>query len=143
MKIQRLTIVFLVIAIVLTIINSLLLGSVLFSKKVPISGLTPGVLRGTSLEIVDEQGTLRAQIIVQPESKTSDGQKYPETVLLRLITPNGSPAVKIGASIDGSGISLENDTESSYWSGIQILAEGLRSIIKLTNRDGKEQTIQP
>jgi len=143
MKIQRLTIVFSVIAIVVTVINSLLLGFALSAKKASTSGLPPGVLRGTALEIVDEKGKLRAQIIVQPESKTSDGQKYPENVLLRLITPNGSPAVKIGASIDGSGISLENDTESSDWSGIQILAEGPRSIIKLTNRDGQEQIIQP
>jgi hypothetical protein len=141
MKIQRLTIVLLVTSIALTLINSVFFGFALIKKK-PSIGETQAILRGSGLEIVDEQGRLRAQIIVEPES-TSGGQKYPETVLFRLITPNGSPAVKIGASIEGSGISLENDTESSEWSGIQILAKGKDSVIILTNRNGEEKLIQP
>lgn len=101
------------------------------------------MLRGRGLEIVDEQGKLRAQIILQPASTTKDGQKYPETVLLWLIDPNGRPGVKIGTSEDGSGISLAGDSEQREWSGVQILAKGAGSSLKLTNKEGREQLTKP
>jgi hypothetical protein len=72
-----------------------------------------------------------------------DGQKYAETVLLRLIDPNGRPAVKIGASVGGSGMSLAGDSEYTDWSGVQILADGTSSLLKLVNKDGHERVIQP
>lgn len=100
------------------------------------------VLRSRALEIVDGQGKVRAQITVLP-STTQDGKTYPETVLLRLIDPNGRPAVKIGASVDGTGMSLAGDSERRAWSGVQILAEGTGSLLKLVNKDGREQVIEP
>jgi hypothetical protein len=68
---------------------------------------------------------------------------YAETVLLRLIDPNGRPAVKLGASVDGSGLGLAGDSERREWSGVQILAEGTGSLVKLVNKDGREQVVQP
>ena len=72
-----------------------------------------------------------------------DGRKYAETTLLRLIDPNGRPAEKIGASVDGSAASLAGDSERREWSGVQILAEGAGSSMKLTNKDGREQEVKP
>src|SRR5437870_12176411 len=130
-------------AVVLTVTNFLILMSILARVGPVTAGEVAPVLRGRALEIVDDHGTLRAQIIVLPASTTADAQKYPETVLLRLIDPNGRPAVKIGASADGSGISLAGDSERRDWSGVQILAEGTGSWLKLPNRDGREQLIKP
>ena len=136
MKIQRL-------AIALTVINLLILMSVLSHVGPATASEVAPVLRGRALEIVDAHGKLRAQIIVYPASTMKDGQKYPETVLFRLIDPNGRPAVKIGASEDGSGISLAGDSARREWSGVQILAKGAGSSLKLTNKDGREQLIKP
>ncbi len=101
------------------------------------------LLRGSGLEIVDNQGKRRAQIIVAPPSTTADGRKYPDTVLLRLIDPNGRPGVKIGASVDGSGMSLAGDSERREWNGVQLLAEETGTSIILTNKDGHKQLIKP
>ncbi|PYO09703.1 MAG: hypothetical protein DMD30_05170, partial [Gemmatimonadetes bacterium] len=98
------------------------------------------------LEIVDDRGKVRAQIIVLPAdtaAKTARRQNYPETVLLRLIDPNGRPGVKIGTSVDGSGMSLAGDSERRDWNGIQILAESAGTSVKLTNKNGRKQIITP
>lgn len=130
-------------AIVLTVVNLLILVSLLSPVGPVMAGEAAPVLRGRALEIVDDHGKLRAQIIVQPASTMPDGKTYPETVLLRLIDPNGRPAVKIGGSEDGSGMSLAGDSERRQWSGVQILAEGTGSSLKLTNKDGREQLVKP
>jgi hypothetical protein len=72
-----------------------------------------------------------------------DGKKYPEGALFRLIDPNGRPGVKIGTSADGSGMSLAGDSERREWNGVQILAEGTGSTLKLTNKNGRVQVIKP
>lgn len=129
-------------AVVLTVINLLILLFALPRVGQATSQVAP-VLRGRSLEIVDARGKVRAQLAVLPPSTMPDGKKYPETVLLRLIDPNGRPGVKIGGSVEGSGISLAGDSERREWSGVQILAESTGSSVKLTNRDGKQQLIKP
>jgi hypothetical protein len=137
MRIQRL-------ALVLTIINSVILISVLIlvSRSAALPGVAP-VLRGRALEIVDVQGNVRAQIIVAPASSMPDGTSYPETVLLRLIDPNGRPAVKLDASVEGSGLMLSGEAERGDWNGVQVRAEGTGSLLRLLNKDGREQVIQP
>jgi hypothetical protein len=102
------------------------------------------VLRGRQLEIVDDQGRVRASIKVQPGDpsyKWPNGKiGYPETVMFRLIDPNGRPEVKLGASIQGAGLGLIGETDSTQ---LILKAEGADSSLKLRNKDGKEQVIKP
>ena len=102
------------------------------------------VLRGSSLEIVDDQGRVRASIKTHPGDpnfKMPDGSTgYPETVMFRLIDPKGRPEVKIGASVEGGAVGLigENDTTHAL-----LEAKGVDTSLKLTNKAGKQQLIKP
>ncbi len=136
MKTQRL-------AMALTVVNLVILMFILAYLRPATANEVAPVLRGRALEIVDDHGKVRAQIIVVPATTMPDGQKYAETSLLRLIDPNGRPAVKISAAVDGSGMSMAGDSERREWSGVQILAKGTGSTLKLTNKDGHEQLIKP
>src|SRR5689334_21199225 len=92
--------------ITLTIANFALLVFLLGqARAIAAPAPNDGILRGKGLQIVDDGGKVRASITIMPSSKQADGSTYPETVLLRLITPDGRPAVKIGAMTDGSGMS--------------------------------------
>ena len=139
MRIQR-------IAIALTVINLLILITAMSRIGSAATTQTVPMLRGRGLEILDDRGKVRAQIIVLPAdtaAKTARRQNYPETVLLRLIDPNGRPGVKIGTSVDGSGMSLAGDSERRDWNGVQILAESAGTSVKLTNKNGRKQIIAP
>ena len=132
--------------VTLTILNFLLLAFSLGQARVAAAagqGTAP-VLRGRTLEIVDDQGRVRASITVQPADpnfKMPDGTRgYPETVLLRLISPEGRPNVKIGATQRGSGLLLSGETDPTY---VQILSEGPRTSLKLSDKTGREEVIQP
>lgn len=136
MKIQRL-------AIVLTVVNFLLLifGLAQFHPTAA-QGVAP-VLRGRALEIVDKEGRVRASINVHPAGPSApvpDGKTYPDTVVLRLIDPNGRPSVKLGASEQGSGLALGGDSDLTY---VVLKAEGADSSLKLTNKAGRERLIKP
>jgi len=102
----------------------------------------PGVLRGRSLEIVDARGRIRASITVLPEDPKViwKGKPYPETTLLRLMSPEGRPNVKLGASQMGAGLVIGGESNPTY---IQVLAEGGESTLKLINKDGVERVIKP
>jgi hypothetical protein len=100
------------------------------------------VLRGRALQIVDGQGRVRASITVLPASTPKNGESYPETVLLRLITERGRPSVKIGASEQSAGLTLvgPTGTKETY---VQLGANGPVSSLRLKNEDGREQVIKP
>ncbi len=102
------------------------------------------MLRARALEIVDDHGRVRAMIKVFPASpnvKMPDGTTgYPETVLLRLIDSKGAPNVKIAATEDGSAVSFAGESNPTY---IQLLARGANTSLKLVNKDGRQQVIQP
>ena len=135
MKAQR-------IAIVLTVINLLLLVSILAPFNPTNAQGSAPVLRGRALEIVDNEGRVRASINVLPAGPSvpvPDGKIYPETVLLRLIDPNGRPSVKLGASVQGSGIFLGGDSDLTY---VVLKAEGAESWLKLLSKGGREQIIK-
>ena len=102
----------------------------------------PAVLRGRALEIVDAQGKVRASLAVLPEDPKViwKGKPYPETVLLRLISPEGRPNVKLGATQMGAGLVIGGESNPTY---IQVLAEGGESTLKLINKDGTERLIRP
>jgi hypothetical protein len=136
MKIQRLS-------IVLTVINLLLLTFSLTQFHPTEAQVAAPVLRGRALEIVDKEGRVRASISVHlagPSVPVPDGKIYPETVMLRLIDPNGRPSVKLGASEQGSGLGLGGDSDLTY---VVLKAEGASSSLKLTNKDGREQLVKP
>jgi hypothetical protein len=136
MKVER-------IAIVLTVINLLLLAFVMTQPNPTIAQSIAPVLRGRALEIVDGEGRVRASISVLaagPSLPVPDGKLYPETVLLRLIDPNGHPSVKMSASVQGSGLFLGGDSDLTY---VVLKAEGVESFLKLLSKGGREQIIKP
>src|SRR4051794_6525807 len=137
MKTQRL-------ALALTIVNLGLLAFLLLRMRTTEAqqGIAP-VLRGRSLEIIDEQGRVRSQILITKPTIMPDGKQYPEGALFRLIDENGRPAVKIGGGADGSGISLAGDSQKREWAGVQILANQPAVSVKLTNRDGRVKEMTP
>ena len=137
MKTQRL-------GIGLTVLNLVILMFVLLRANSARTPEVAAVLRGRGLEIVDDQGRVRAMIKVFPASPTAtmpDGTTgYPETVLLRLIDSKGAPNVKIAATEDGSAVSLGGESNPT---NVQVLARGTNTSLKLVNKDGREQLIKP
>ena len=137
MKIQSLM-------IALTIANAtMLIFSLTEPHRTSAQEIAP-VLRGRGFEIVDDHGRVRAELKVfppDPKVKMPDGTTgYPETVLFRLINSKGAPNVKIAATEDGSAVSLGGESNPT---NIQILARGKQTSLKLINKDGKQQLIQP
>jgi len=129
--------------IFLTVINSIILAfNMAHSHSVAAEGV-PAVLRGHALEIVDEHNKVRAEIIVTPDSMTAAGQKSSGGVLLRFINDNGKPVIKIVGSVDGSAASFDADPKQSEWTGTQILSKPTGTMLKLTNKDGHVQIVQP
>jgi len=135
MKIQRLL-------IVLTLVNLALLIFTPAQIRPAAAEGRPPVLRGRALEIVDERGRVRASLNVLPAGRQPNGETYPETVLLRLITERGRPSVKIGASELAAGVSLAGPTgtKDTY---VILEAKGAASSLRLRNEDGREQIVRP
>ena len=131
-------------AVGLTVVNLVILVFVLLRAKSITTPEVAPVLRGRALEIVDDQGRVRAMIKVLPASPTAkmpDGTMgYPETVLLRLIDSKGAPNVKVAATEDGSAVSFGGESNPTH---VQILARGANTSLKLVNHDGREQLIRP
>jgi hypothetical protein len=132
------------IALVLAGLNLVLIALV-FVRVRPLDAsehVSPGVLRGSALELVDAQGRVRAELKVipaDPDVKMPDGKKgAPETVLLRLIDSKGGPNVKLAATEDGSGLVLGG--EKGY---VQILSRGQNPHVKIVNGTGEERIIKP
>jgi hypothetical protein len=119
----------------LTLINLVVLTFFLTQTKAESNNTAP-VLRGRALEIVDENGNVRAAIQLVPAR--TDGT-FPETVILRLIDAKGKPLVKIGGSTQGSALSLVGDNDGTY---LVLKAEADTSL-RMLNKNGKEQVIKP
>lgn len=100
------------------------------------------VLRARALQIVDEQGRVRASLAVLPASTAADGTASQETVLLRLITEQGRPTVKIGASEQESGVSFAGPTGTKDTYAI-LGAKATVSSLRLRSEDGREQIVKP
>jgi hypothetical protein len=146
------------IAVGLTIVN-LVLGMVLLARMRPVTAqdIAP-VLRGRALQIVDDQGRVRASITVDTSGTadaevllnlSSDPAGGPSVHLqtskegsgLRLVMgdPRGAPGVKLSATRDSSGLRLGDGLET----GIDVTAKPSGNFVRLTNRDGRQQTVQP
>jgi hypothetical protein len=88
------------------------------------------VLRARAIELVDEKGSVRAQINVESSGET----------VLRLRDATGAIRVKMGGSEEGAGLLLLNDATEP---GVQILAKETGSSVKLRNKDGSERLLTP
>ena len=133
-KLQRL-------AVVLTIVNMILLAFGLAQLRPAHAQEIPAVIRGRAFELVDERGRTRAELKVLPADpavKMPDGTTgYPESVLLRLISSDGSPHVKLSATEDGSGMVLGG--QSGY---VQIVSRTADPVVKIRDGSGREQVIK-
>ncbi len=134
---------------ILTLANLAILVSLLFNQPRTVQAdSTSSVLRGRGLEIVDAQGKVRASIQLQPAgparrsdgSVAKDGKIYPETVLFRLIRPDGRPSVKIATSEEGSGLTLGGGVDPTY---IVLNSDGGEPSLSLVNKEGPQQLIKP
>ena len=131
------------ILVVLTLVNLALLIFTLAQMRPAVASEEDApVLRGRALQIVDDRGRVRASINVYPPSTGKDGERQAETVLLRLITEQGRPSVKIGASEQTAGLALvgPSGTKETY---VQLGAKGTVSSLTLKNEDGRERIIEP
>ena len=131
------------IALVLAGLDLVLIGLVLVHvRPMAAEHVSPGVLRGSALELVDAQGRVRAELKViaaDPDVKMPDGTRgAPETVLLRLIDSKGGPNVKLAATEDGSGLVLGG--EKGY---VQLLSRGQNPYVKIVTGGGQERLIKP
>src|SRR5713101_3929259 len=141
MKTQR-------VSALLTLINAGILIFLLTQiRPVEANGTAP-VLRGRALEIVDAKGKVRAsiQVVRAGPARRADGSLseangkiYPESVLLRLIRPDGRPSVKIETSEEGSGLTLGGARDPSY---IVLGANSADTSLTLTNKDGRRQVVK-
>ena len=135
MKLQRLL-------VALTFANLCLLAFLLTRVRADDPGVLP-VLRGGALEIVDEHGKVRAELRIfpaNPKHKLPNDDPYPETVLLRLIDPNGRPSVKLSTDVHGGGLYLGGAADPTY---ARIGANGDEPELFLQDKDGKQRKIQP
>ena len=98
-----------------------------------------GVLRARGLQIVDEQGRVRASITLEPPTVV-DGRQYPETVLLRLTDPQSGPVVKLTAAADGSALGLSSDSNGG---GVRAFAKRSDSFVEVKGTDGQVRIIKP
>jgi hypothetical protein len=101
---------------------------------------TGSVLRGRALEITDDEGRTRASIRIYPASVLPDGTTYPEAVLLRLISSQGRPNVKLAATEDGSALVLSGESDPTL---VHILARGTTTSLTLTDKNGQQHFIAP
>lgn len=113
------------------------------SQKARAEGEVP-ILRGRGLEIVDDQGRLRAQLTLAAANETfkmPDGSTgYPETVIFRLITPDGKPRVKLTTSTDGSALMLLGDSDTTY---TLLQSDGKETSLKLRNNEATQKIEKP
>ena len=100
------------------------------------------VLRGRGLEIVDDQGRVRASITRYGKS---DGGTYNDIVIFRLHDEAGKPMIKLDTHVTtnglkGSGLGLlgASDETQAY-----IGTNGPNAKVDLKNGDGRRQQLQP
>jgi len=138
MKTQRFLMVLTVVNLAILVFTAATFGGVRHAAAQDVAPM----LRGRGLEIVDEQGRVRASISVLPATTSEQGDRSRETVLLRLITERGRPGVKIGTSEETSGLSLTgpSGTRDTY---VILEAKGHTSSLRLRNENGKQQDVTP
>ena len=127
------------IAIGLAVSNTVLLAFLLLQAQTPAAlaaatqptqQVVP-LLRVQQLELVDERGVVRAQLLVSQPG---------DEVLFRMRSRRGLIRVKLGANEGGSGLVL---ADSSQQPGLTLHAKSTGSSLRVMNRDGREREIKP
>jgi hypothetical protein len=118
-------------AIALTVINLILLVVVIAQSRMIANQTIPEVLRVRAFELVDENGSVRAQLNIDE----TNGE-----VIFRLRDEKETIRVKLGASEEGSGLLLINDLTEP---GVHLLAKQDDTSLTITNQSGAEQVIKP
>jgi hypothetical protein len=129
--------------VALTVLNLVLLTYQVVRPRIALAQEPAPVLRGRALEIVDDRGKVRAQLTVfpaDPKHKLPNGDPYPETVLLRLIDPNGRPSVKLATDVRGGGLYLGGAEDPTM---ARLGADGTEFELKLVNKDRQEKVVRP
>jgi hypothetical protein len=126
--------------ILVTLANVAVLVFTMAERRPTSAEAIPDVVRAHALEIVDGQGRVRASLAVQPAEKSS--QPYPETVLLRLITEKGRPAIKISTSEEGSGFMAAGPTGTNQ-TFVVVGTKGASASVRLHNEVGPERELKP
>ncbi len=130
----------------LVVVNLILLALVLSPLRrafaQPRIETVASVLRARSLEIVDERGRTRAQILVIPAT-VRDGVAYPDSVLFRLIDTAGQPSVKMAVSSEGSGLNMLGGPDDNGWYGMQVTANAQGGAISLVDKQGRRLDLKP
>jgi hypothetical protein len=143
---------------ILTIINFVLLAVLLSQFRPARAQGSPPIVRARALEIVDDRGRVRASITLEASGTadesvllklTSDPTGGPSVHLqtsrggsgLRLImgNPRGAPGVKLDATTDSAGLRVGDGLDT----GIDVTAKPSGNLIRVTNRDGRQQIVQP
>jgi hypothetical protein len=123
MNVQRLV-------IALTAVNLILVLIVVAYGRSAVLQTEGSVLRAEAIELVDAQGQTRAQLNVEPDGEA----------VFRLLDEQGTIRVKVGASEDGSGLLLLDESTEP---GVHILAQSRGTSLTLTGSDGQQQVIRP
>lgn len=116
--------------VVATGINALVMAvSLTQANRLSAAG-DPDTVRARAIELVDQQGRVRAQLKVEPDGEA----------VFRLRDTRGEVRVKLGAGGDGSGlVLLDGATEP----GIRMLAKDSGTSLTLTSRSGQRRVIVP
>ena len=135
-KLARLTFVF-------TLVNlGLFVWLLAQTNRVAAQDVAP-MLRGRGLEVLDDQGRVRASITTY--GKGDGGGTYEDIVVFRLHDRVGKPMVKLDThtnvnGLKGSGLGLlgASDETQAY-----IGTNGPNAKVDLKNGDGRRQQVQP
>jgi hypothetical protein len=134
-KLTRLTLLMTTVNLVLFVWLVAQTGSVTAQGTVP-------VLRGRGLEVLDDQGRVRASITTYGKT---DGGTYDDIVVFRLHDRVGKPMIKLDThetvtGLKGSGLGLLGATDDTQ---AYIGTNGPNAQVALKNRDGRRQQLQP
>lgn len=116
--------------VLLTTINTGVLVVLLIRSARLFAASDPETVRARAIELVDQQGRVRAQLNVEPNGEA----------VFRLRDAKGEIRVKLGADGAGSGlILLDGATEPR----IHMLAKDHGISMTLTNKGGQRRVITP
>ena len=119
------------IALVLTVTNFIILLVILLQGRMISTQTIPDTLRVRTLQLVDENGEVRAQLNVSDPGGEA---------VFRMMDQEGTIRVKLGASEEGSGLVLLNELTEP---GVHILAQEDNTSLTITNQSGAIQVIKP